>query len=151
MKWFVNQFKGVLKTVGALAVLVALESGAQKPPLAPHRIEGFRLPEYDENGRLKSQVLGEVAEMRADGRIDITDLRIEIFRSGQKEGTIRADRCVFDPDKRSAQSDTAVSIETERLLITGMGLQWEAEGQILRILNQARVELKQGRVWPRKE
>lgn len=139
-RWF--HWAGVL--------LLAATAWAQKvPPKAPgpQIIRDFRVPEFDENGVKKSEVVGERAEILPDGKVRIEGLRIVLFREGQVEATIVADQCTFDRKEKMAFSNSEVSIERGGMKVTGRGFRYSAAGQRIEILNQTRVVLKDISVW----
>ena len=55
---------------------LAAAAGGQSPDGSA--VKGFRLPEYDEEGRLKQQLYGETATFLPDGIIQLTGVKIEL-------------------------------------------------------------------------
>ena len=117
--------------------------------LAPSRIEKFRLPDYDDAGRLKSQILGDVADVAADGMVKITNLRVEIYKEGKLDAVLWAADCLFNQKDRSLVSDSNVRLERFGVVIRGKGLRWDNGRQRAEILDQARVELRNRGLWKR--
>ena len=117
--------------------------------LAPGRIEKFRLPDYDDAGRLKSQILGDVADVAADGMVKITNLRVEIYKEGKLDAVLWAADCLFNQKDRSLVSDSNVRLERFGVVIRGKGLRWDNGRQRAEILDQARVELRNRGLWKR--
>ena len=117
----------------------------------PKIIKDFQVPEYDQAGRLKSKVFGQTAEPQPDGRMKITDLRIQIYKEGVLEGTVWSAQCLFDRKERSVVSVAPVRLERGNMVITGVGLKWNSEDQHLEILSQVRVLLKDVKVWLKQE
>jgi hypothetical protein len=139
-----------LRRAACLWSVCALSVCAQMA--GPMRYEDFRVPDYDANGKLKSQVLGEVAELRPDGKIEITNLKIELYNEKKEvQGTVWAAKCLFDRQTRSAVSDTAVRLTQGKMVLTGTGLRWDAVNQRLEILHDVRVVLTDVRVWAKQE
>ena len=134
---------------GAAGVLAGCLAGlalAQQP--APGtKVDKFRLPQYDADGRLKSQILGDTATFREDGKLDITNVRIEIFKDGVKEATLWAAACVYDRQARCVTSDTAVLLTRENLVISGVGMRWDQDRGLAQILDQAQLRLTNSRLW----
>ncbi len=131
-------------------LLLAATAWAQKAPQktpGPQIIRDFRVPEFDENGVKKSEVVGEEAEILEEGRVKITGLRIVLFREGQVEATILADQCTFDRKEKLAFSNSEVSIERGGMKVTGRGFRYAVDGQRIEILNDSRVVLKDISVW----
>ncbi|MCK5676670.1 MAG: hypothetical protein KAH99_06605, partial [Verrucomicrobia bacterium] len=46
-------------------------------------ISGFRVPDYDEQGKLRAQLYGEHAKVREGGEVEITNLKIEMYKDGE--------------------------------------------------------------------
>lgn len=136
----------------AAVLLAAMTLGAQAQ-MGPSKVKKFRVPEFDENGKKRSEIFGEEADMLPDGKIKITGLRIVLYdKDGVVvEGTLVAADCVFDRADKSAFSNSAVSMERDRMLITGKGLRWNAAGQHIEILNDVRVQLKGVKMWDKQE
>lgn len=139
-------------TSAALAVwgLAGLASAQQ---LEVQPVKGFRLPEYDESGRLKQQLYGETATFLQDGIIQLTGLKIEIFREGVVRARINSPACAYDPNRKRAASKDHIRIVTEKAVLTGDGFAWNGENQQFQIFMNAKVvldgQLDQSLVAPR--
>lgn len=129
-----------------VGLALAGSAWAQKAP-GPQIISDFRVPDFDENGVKKSEVVGDKAEILADGQVKITGLRIVMYKDGQVEATVVADQCTFDRKEKRAFSNSAVSIERGGMKVTGRGFRYASTGQRIEILNDARVVLKDTRIW----
>jgi hypothetical protein len=82
--------------------------GRRSAQLEGQTVKGFRLPEYDEDGKLKQQLYGTTATFLADGIIQLTGLKIELFRKGEVTARIYSSLCAYDPKrKRAARSSTS--------------------------------------------
>jgi len=111
-------------------------------------IKNFRLPEFDDKGRKKSEMFGDIAEPLEGGdKFKITGLRILIFKEGSQEGTILAKDCIFDKKDKGASSNSEMSIEKGNMHVTGKGFRWNPDGQHLEIFNNVRVVLKDAKIW----
>ncbi len=124
---------------------------AQKPvaPLPPQnqQVTGFRVPSYDAKNNLTSQMFGDTAIILPDGRVDITELRME-FYSGttsnrQTEMRVTSPRCVYNRNSGSATSDAPVRIARDNMVVTGNGFEWNNKDQRLVILRDSKVVLKE--------
>ena len=107
----------------------------------PQAVKGFRLPEYDENGQLKQQLYGETATFLQDGIIQLTGLKIEIFRKGEITARVQSPECAYDPNRKRAASKGAIRIVTEKAVLTGDGYAWNGENEQFQIFQNARVVL----------
>jgi len=113
-------------------------------------VNDFKVPDYDENGKKKSVLYGDMAEMLPDNKVRITKLRIEIFKDGVIEGTIHALTCVFDRKERNAISNADVSIEKGNMRVTGKGFRYYAADQHIEILNNVCVTLQDTKMWAKR-
>lgn len=135
---------------GAVFLALVAAAAAQLPP-GPKVIDDFRVPEFDQNGVKKSEVVGRQAEILPDGNVRITDLKILMFKDGNVEATILADQCTFSRKEKRAFSNSAVSIDRGNMRVTGRGFRWSSADQHIEILNESRVVLKNTSVWKEME
>ena len=127
---------------GIVAVLVVLGGAVASPAqLEGQSVKGFRLPEYDENGKLKQQLYGETATFLQDGLIQLTGLKIEVFREGEVMARIFSPLCAYDPNRKRAASKDHIRIVTEKAVLTGDGFAWNGENEQFQIFKNARVTL----------
>jgi lipopolysaccharide export system protein LptC len=142
------------RTAVALAILllVGWAAGARAQlPATVKFVNKFRVPEFDEKGTKKSELLGDRAEMLDDGKVKITGLKILVYRDGELEGTLDSEECIFDRKERNAASNAAVTIRRGDMLVTGKGFRWSSGNQRIEILNDVRVTLQGIPVWAKKE
>ena len=134
------------RVVLALALLAGVPArGAEEDEEAVQTVTGFRVPEYDAQNNLKSQLFGAFAKVLPGGLIDITDLKMEFFQDGKLDMTVTAPQCTYDQDGGVAKSDAEVEIVRENMVVTGRGFSWEGKAQRFQILHEAKVVLKQAR------
>lgn len=105
-------------------------------------IENLRLPlEHYPSGIVKREILAGVARVPPKGAIQAEKVRVVSYdEAGRVDMEILADTCVYDRDKGTASSDAPVRVSGQGFVIMGQGFQWEAETQVVKILNRARVE-----------
>ena len=113
-------------------------AGAQ---LEGQTVKGFRLPEYDADGKLKQQLYGQTATFLADGIIQLTGLKIELFRKGEVTARIYSSLCAYDPQRKRAASPQHIRVVTEKAVLTGDGFAWNGETEQFQIFRNARVVL----------
>ena len=123
------------------------QQAVNKPPVQNKKITGFRVPSYDDKNNLTSQMFGDAAMILPDGRVDITELRME-FYSGtasnrQTEMRVNSPRCVYNRNSGSATSDAPVRLARDNMVITGTGFEWNNRKQRLVIFQDAKVVLKE--------
>ena len=106
-------------------------------------ITGFRVPEYDDQGRMKNQLFGDYAKIPTAGPIEVHQLKYEIYgESTQAETRITAPLCFYDREQGEAHSDGAVRIAREDMVITGVGFNFDRRSERMVIHNQVKVVLK---------
>ena len=109
--------------------------------LAGQTVKGFRLPEYDADGKLKQQLYGQTATFLADGIIQLTGLKIELFRKGEVTARIYSSLCAYDPERKRAASKQHIRVVTEKAVLTGDGFAWNGETEQFQIFQNAKVTL----------
>lgn len=137
------------RMVGLLMVLavVLLPVGAQAQS-SFEVIEDFEVPIYNKEGKLESMMIGEKAQIGNRDRIKITNLKVEAYEKAKDGGAsevalrLTAPTCDYLTKTKNAESDGAVRIEREEMIITGKGFTWEAEKQRVVIHNDVKVVLR---------
>ena len=124
-----------------LALGLATAASAQVEGQA---VKGFRLPEYDAEGKLKQQLYGQTATFLQDGIIQLTGVKIEIFRSGELTARVYSPLCAYDPNRKRAASKQSIRIITEKAVVTGDGFAWNGENEQFQIFQNAKVTLAGG-------
>jgi len=110
------------------------------------QIKGFRVPNYDTNSIMNSQIFGEFARVLPDGNVEITNLKIEFYSYKGEERitdmTITSPLCYFNRPNGVAISDQDVRISRDDLVVTGKGFIFHNAKQELKILSNSRVVVK---------
>lgn len=125
---------------GAAAFLLALGATAQLE--RGQTVGGFRVPEYDENGQLKSQLSGDYARVISEDDVQITNLKIELFKNGVVETRVTAPHCLYNRRTNTATSPGALRIARGNMVITGSAFAWSGTNQLFTIETNARVVLR---------
>jgi hypothetical protein len=123
--------------------MLASASAAQR---AGMELEGFRIPDYNEDGTMKSQLFGGRAVLMDDEKVEITDLKIEFYDVGKSNVVVTAPHCSHDRQSRDAESAGPVKIDMQELTITGQGFTCSGTEYRFTILNNAKVVLKDVRL-----
>jgi hypothetical protein len=103
---------------------------------------GFRVPDYDSQGKLRAQLFGEYARVLQDDEVKITNLKIEMYKDGKVAMTVFLPECFFNTESRLAKSEGLVLIESESMSITGRGFIWSAAAGRFEILHDSKVLVK---------
>lgn len=111
----------------------------------------FRVPEYDEEGRLRSLIIGDQACASSNGDIEVTNMRLEFYKEGRLDVCITSPRCVYNRASNTVFSDSRVQIESGVVTISGIGLKWDRTKDWAMIEDQARVEFKNMKGFFQKE
>ncbi len=133
-----------------MLAVVAATAGvgwAQKAikPMAPQnqQITQFRVPSYDNENNLTSQMFGDTAVILANGKVDITGLRLEFYSGVASnrltEMRVTSPRCLYDRNSGSATSDAPVRIARDNMVVTGTGFEWSSRNEKLVIHQDAKV------------
>jgi lipopolysaccharide export system protein LptA len=104
-------------------------------------ITGFRVPEYDAQGVMTSQIFGERAEMRGGGEVKITGLKVEFYKEGSTAVTVTSPYCFYNRTTREAHSDAPVFADAGRLTLRGRGFLLKAEESTVRVYEESEVTI----------
>lgn len=105
-------------------------------------IENLRLPlEHYPSGIVKREIIAGVARVPPKGAIQAERVRVVSYdEAGQVDMELLADACVYDREKGTAGSVGPVRVSGHGFAIMGIGFEWDAETQLVKILSRARVE-----------
>ncbi|MBW7908672.1 MAG: LPS export ABC transporter periplasmic protein LptC [Kiritimatiellae bacterium] len=130
--------------IGLLAVGFALAQAGDEA----QTVTGFRVPTYDGEGRLTSQLFGDSARILPDGAVEIAELRMEFYtRVGDTTNRaldmrVTSPRCFYNRNTGIATSDAPVRISRDNMVVTGVGFRWSGNEERLEIYEQSKVVLK---------
>ena len=99
----------------------------------------FKLPEYDAQGRLKSQVTGKGVKQLPNNQMLITTLHLETYRDdGKVDLIVEAPECLYDSKRRTATSAGEMKARQAdgKFTITGRGFEWQQTNSVLIISNR---------------
>ncbi|RKX42704.1 MAG: hypothetical protein DRP64_09410 [Verrucomicrobia bacterium] len=117
--------------------------GQTQDLLVGMEVSGFRVPDYDDQGQLRAQLYGERAKVLENGEVQITNLKIEMYKDGEVAMTVFSPHCFFNKDSRQAHSEGRVLIESGLMTIVGRGFTWSAEAGRFEILHDSKVLVKE--------
>ena len=106
-------------------------------------ISGFRVPDYDDQGQLRAQLYGEHAKVLEKGEVEITNLKIEMYKDGEVAMTVFSPHCFFNMETKQARSEGRVLIESGLMTLVGRGFTWSAEAGRFEILHDSKVLVKE--------
>lgn len=121
------------------------------PAAGAVRAEGIRVPDYDEQGRMKSEVYGDVARELPDGNIELFNLRLFLYKEGALDGTAETPRCIYNRKERMLFSNADITMQQGNMLVSGTGFRWFSDREYMEILNRAFVIIRDTRLWSGKE
>lgn len=127
-----------IRTLRLIAMLLAAACTAAAQDL---EISGFRVPEYDEQGVMTSQLFGERAEMKGDGNVNITGLRIDFYDDGETVMEVTSPFCVYNQQTEEAHSDAPVHADMDRVQMSGRGFEMQPGANAVRVLNDSVVTI----------
>lgn len=109
-------------------------------------VSGFRVPSYDEDGNMTSQMFGDYARILPDGYVEISQLRMEFYKGDGTNRTtdmnVSSPRCLYHRVRGAAVSDQAVRIARTNMVVTGVGFLYLEKAQSLQIMTNAKVVLR---------
>ena len=105
-------------------------------------ISGFRVPEYDDQGQLRAQLYGEHAKVLEKSEVEITNLKIEMYKDGELAMTVFSPHCFFNMETRKAHSEGRVLIESGMMTLVGRGFAWSAAAGHFEVLHDSKVLVK---------
>jgi hypothetical protein len=112
-------------------------------------IKDFRVPEFDANGVLKSEIYGDVAKPVSGDLIRITGLRIIMYKNQDVEATLTSEHCTVSRKDKNVFSNADVKIVRGNVVITGKGFRWSSETQRIEILNEFHMVMVGAvKMWP---
>lgn len=130
--------------VGVLAAGWAMAQSGNEAQV----VTGFRVPSYDNEGNLVSQLYGDSARVLPDGAVEIAELRMELYGKSTESTNrvidmrVTSPRCFYDRNTGIATSDAPVRIARDNMVVTGTGFRWAGSAERLEIYSQAKVVLK---------
>ncbi len=103
----------------------------------------LRIPEYDDQGQLRAQLYGGYFKVLDSGVVEITNLKIEMYKDGEVAMTVFSPHCFFNMETRVARSEGRVLIESGLMTIVGRGFTWSAVAGRFEILHDSKVLVKE--------
>ena len=119
-----------------LWVAMAVSAVAQEPGM---EISGFRVPDYDEQGTMTSQLFGDRAEMEGGGLVKITGVSVEFYKDDETYMTVTSPHCFFDRNTREAWSEASVAADMEGVHVRGRGFRLQSSDRKVQVLNDSKV------------
>jgi lipopolysaccharide export system protein LptA len=123
----------------AAALLASVVSAQTMDP--DMEITGFRVPEYNKEGKMTSQLFGDRAEMDGLGEVKISGLRVEFYQDDETALTVTSPYCFYNRETREAHSDAPVAADMERVKMTGRGFLVKAGERTVHVQNDCQVNI----------
>ncbi len=120
-----------------LAVVLACVGIAQM-----REVIGFRVPEYDDQNVLKSELSGDRALFVGEDEVHITNLVIETFRDEKVDTRATSPESIYYRSTRNIESDSNIMIERENITITGRDYFYNHAENRFEIRKDAKVVVK---------
>ncbi len=130
---------GLLRGIISCVLLMALFAGAQEPGM---EVSGFRVPDYNEQGEMTSQLFGDRAEMQGGGDVKVTGVNMEFYKAGEVYMTVTSPHCFFNQKTRKAHSDAAIAADMEGIRVRGRGFTLSSSDRTVQILNDSEVVIE---------
>jgi lipopolysaccharide export system protein LptA len=124
------------------AAVCALASSVGAQQDLNMEISGFRVPEYDAQGVMTSQLFGDRAEVEGGGEVKITGLRVEFYKEGKTVMTVTSPYCFYNQKTREARSDAPVAADMERLTMRGRGFLLKSGENTVHVFEDSKVTIR---------
>lgn len=131
--------------IGLWGVVVLLCTGIGYAQNEITTLTDFSVPEYDAEGNLASELLGDYADILPNGNARVRNLRIDSYRDNEVDMSITSPECEYIESEKAASSDADVRIARDNMVVTGSGFSWNAEENRLIIKSNVKVVLKNAR------
>ncbi|MDK2857959.1 MAG: lipopolysaccharide export system protein LptA [Verrucomicrobiota bacterium] len=135
MRFFSGYWK-ILLTISMLAASVAAQE------LPGMEISGFRVPEYDAQGNMTSQVFGDRAEMEQGDEVKITGLRIKFYKQDETVMDVVSPLCFYNQRTKEARSDEIVEADMDRMHLHGRGFLLKSDKETIQVMNDSRMTIQ---------
>lgn len=136
----------ILVTETSQAQSTAKEISQAIPSTGDTEMKGFRVPSFDDNSVMTSQIFGETAKVLPDGNVEITGLKLEFYSYIGEERvtdmTVTSPLCYYNRSRGVVVSESDVRISRREMVVTGKGFRYSNDKQELKILHDSRVVLK---------
>ncbi len=125
-------------------VLVSLNASAQDV------IQNFKVPDIDDEGRLKSMLMGEKAKIIPGKPMPVEGLKIQFFEPDGEtvKLNIVSPGCVYDTRDGVAVSEQPIRIFGNGFLVSGVGYRYEKDQERLEIHSKVRVRFRRKATRP---
>ena len=127
---------GMLRGIVLGIFLMAMSAIAQEPGM---EISGFRVPDYDKQGMMTSQLFGDRAEMEGNGKVKITGVSMEFYKDDEVYMTVTSPHCFFDQKTREAHSDAPIAADMKGIHVRGRGFVLNSSERKVQVLNKSKV------------
>ena len=107
------------------------------------RLGNFFVPEFNEDGEKKSELVGESARVRASGIVEISGFSMRFYEVGTTNIRMKvsAPNCIYNQVGQVAKSTSSVMIEGKNMVVTGENFAWDGTREIFKILRNSKVIL----------
>ena len=128
-KYLVLLAAGLMVFAGRLHADTATPAHSSSPPAvdsATGYIEKFEVPAHDSDGNLSWKLMGDRAQLCADGWMRIVNCRTEFYTSNVVDMVFTSPVCWLDRVHQKAMTDAPVRIERGNFVVTGIGADWDS-------------------------
>jgi hypothetical protein len=103
---------------------------------------GFRVPEYEKDGTLKTLLRGERARAIDDHQVEIDHFRIDLYKNGEVETRVTGPHALYYTRAKKAESTNEIRIARGNMVISGTGYEWDGKSQRFEIRRNAKVIIR---------
>lgn len=139
MNWWAEQRRWVALGLCLLMGMLHPAWGQDSEIAMP--VKDMRLPlEHWPSGAVKTQLTAGQALVPPQGMIMASNVVLKMFfEDGASNVTVTAASCLYDREKQTAESEDHIKIEREGAVLTGVGFEWSADRERVKIRTKARI------------
>jgi hypothetical protein len=137
-----KRFLVIASALTCFSVAVLMVAGEDEGEEDVQFIQGFTVPDYDDQMNLKSKLHGDYANIHPNGIVDIKNLMIEFFNKEKVNMRVTAPQCTYDRRNKKASSERTVRIAREDMVVTGKGFAWNSDKERFVISTNVKVVLR---------
>ena len=130
--------------VGCLCIGVAILWADWAVPQEGAKLGNFLVPEFNEDGKKKSELIGESARVKAAGVVEISGFSMRFYDVGTTNIRMKvsAPSCIYNQIGQFAKSTSSVMIEGKNMVVTGEDFAWDGAQEVFKIFKNAKVVLR---------
>lgn len=125
----------------SLFLTVMASTGLAQDQAAKGEVSGFSFVLPAKDGGKQCIVRGDTANFLPDGKIEITNVKTQVFRKKSSDIFITSPKAKFDKSTREVVTKEDIEIATQEMVIEGTGLHWSPNDNKAEISKNVKVTI----------